>query len=345
MDGRWKLWLAAALLSNAVGCSMFQKSQPGPYGANSSTISALNQPAPTSTASARSTVIQEPPDDPAVQKSGPLSPATLVVFANSWVESSLKNPNQNPAERERLLSQARQFYNEAAQREPTNVEPLLGLARMYAMTGEIEKLNSIEARLKAEHGGKAKVWAWIAVRQGQTKDWDGACENYHKAVKLEPDNRLYRTHLGFTLARAGRYEEGYAWLSRSMKETEARYNLSLMMVHNGQTEPAKQQLHYALQVDPNFKPAIDQLAMISSGGGSLPTTVPLPEESIRTVGFQQQPPPQPAGPVIRSGNGPAPRPMPEPEPLPMGLNGRSNVGPLPGEYTPTTGWDTTAPVR
>ena len=297
----------------------------------------------------KSVTIPEPADDPSAEKKGPLAPATLLVFAETWVESVANDPAKPPPERERLLSQARQYYNEVLQREPKNVDALLGMAKMYQVTGESERLADTERRMREAHPNNAKVWAWIAVRQGQSKDWEGAVESYQKAVKLDPDNRLYRIHLGFTLARAGRYDEGYAWLNRSMRESEARFNLAMMMVHNQKPELARRELNIVLQIDPTFRQASEQLAAIDSGDYR---DAPLPrvETTVRTVGYEVAQPaptatPMPAPmPLTAPTATPMPAPMPQKmiqEPMPLGPGG--SLGNLPPAYTATTGWDTTIP--
>ena len=156
---------------------------------------------------------------------------------------------------------------------PKNVDALLGLGQMYQVTGELDKLREIERRATTQHPQDAKVWAWVAVRQAQTKNWTEAAQSYHQAVKLDPENRVYRIHLGFTLARAGRYDEGYEWLSRSMREADARYNLAQMMIHNGDVDKARMELRLCLKADPKLKAAEDELASLANKS---PTPAPLP---------------------------------------------------------------------
>jgi Tfp pilus assembly protein PilF len=284
MDGRWKVTVAGGLvLFGLVGCT----STPKPP--------ALPTPPSPPSHSANSIYVPEPPDD-AAKKDGPLSTSTLVLFANMWVEAVAIEPNKPAADRERLLAQAQQTYHEVLQREPKNVDALLGLGRMYQVSGEFGKLAEVEQKARAMHANNAKVWSWLAVRHAQAKDWDTAAECYHQAARLDPDNRMYRIHLGFTLARGERYEEGYAWLSRCMKESEARYNLAMMMLHNGHPEQAKKQLGHALQSDPNFKAASDQIAALSG-----PSQAPRPlHPDVRTVGHEE---PADATPARRSVGG------------------------------------------
>ena len=115
----------------------------------------------------------------------------------------------------------------------------------------------------------------MAVRAGQAKQWDAAITCYHTAAKLDPDNRVYRKHLGFTLARVGRYKEGYEWLKTSMKEADARYSLAQMQIHNGDVDVAREELVQAVAADPGFKAARDQLIALSTGVSS---------PGVRTVG-------------------------------------------------------------
>ena len=134
----------------------------------------------------------------------------------------------------------------------------------------------IEQRLKTEHANNPKAWAWVAVREARVKNFDAAAECFHEAVRLDSENRQYRIHLGLTLARARRYEEGFEWLKRSMKQAEARFALAKMMIHNGDTEQAREYLHAAMRADPTFMPAKDQLMALTIGGSD-----------VRTVGYEE----------------------------------------------------------
>ncbi|WP_029630026.1 tetratricopeptide repeat protein [Zavarzinella formosa] len=353
---RCKIALAGGVLAATVGCNTTPK-QPAMPAAPSPLTSAP------SSSSSKTVFVPEPADDPKVEKKGPLAPSTLLVFADTWVEAVRNDPAKAPPERERLLTQARQFYNEVLARDPKNLDALLGLGKMYQVTGEYEKLAETEKRIRDVHPNNAKAWAWIAVRQAQSKEWDNSADSFHKAVKLDPDNREYRIKLGFTLARGGRYEEGYAWLSRSKRESEARYNLAMMMIHNNKPDLARQQLEFALQVEPNFKQATEQLAMLNSGEPAQDTPAPKvettvrtakPENIIRTVNYEEPPPapaptpatrPMPLRPLEPQPIPTAPQGLP-PEPLPVGISQNSSPrGPLPPAYTATTGWDTTIPPR
>jgi Flp pilus assembly protein TadD len=267
MDGRWKRVLAGGVLAGLVGCT----STPKPALPVAPTSSGKN-----------SVFVPEPADD-GPKKDGPLAASTKLVYASMCVEAVAKDPTKSPAERERMLGQAREIYQDVLATDPKNADALTGLGELYSLTGEQDRLAEVMVRAEKTHSTNAKVWAWVAVKHGQAKNWAAACDAYARAVKLDPDNRTYRMHWGFTLARAGRYEEGYAALARAMREPEARYNLAMMMVHNGDLERAKGELRLARQADPNFAAAAEQLAAMESGNPMAPAPRVEPSPNLPTA--------------------------------------------------------------
>jgi Tfp pilus assembly protein PilF len=258
--------LTAGAVCGLVGCTWTQKHQPF-------------APPPPPPSGTNSVFVPEPPDDGEV-KEGPLSPSTMLLFAGMWVDTVSKDQNKPAAERERLIAQARQAYQEVLQKDPKSVDALLGLGNLYQVTGETDKLREVEQRAKTLHPANAKVWAWVAIRRAQAKDFESAVAAYQQAVNLDPENRVYKIHMGLSLARAGRYDEGRPWLMRCMREGEARYNLAMMMLHNGDQERARTEFTLVLQVDPTMMAAKDQLlAMTAAGAASV-------RPDIRTVGHE-----------------------------------------------------------
>ena len=172
------------------------------------------------------------------------------------------------------------------------------------------------------------MWEAFALCQGQHRDWDDAAESYHEAVKLDPDNRMSRKNLGFTLARAGRFDEGYEWLKRVMREPEARYNLAGIMLFMNEPEKARAQLTLALRADPDFAPARERLVTITAAPAGPPPSMNF----VRPASYQEAVPD--ARPVK-----PAAAAMPR-EPVPVGVSSARPVAPA---YVATTGWDGVLP--
>jgi Tfp pilus assembly protein PilF len=255
MDGRWK-WALAGVFAGLVGCTT-TTTPPNPFPAP--------PPPPPPTSTVKNSVFVPEPADEGEKKTGPVGATTKVLYANMCVEAVARDPNRPAPDRERSLGQARQMYQEVLASEPKNLDALTGLGDLYRVSGEQDRLAEVIARVTKLHANDAKAWGWLALKYGQTKNWVAAADAYGRAIKLDPDNRTYRIHLGLTQARAGRYDEAYVLLTRSMRETEARYNLAMMMLHNGDADRAKVELEKCLKADPNFAPATEQLAALAAG--------------------------------------------------------------------------------
>ena len=262
MDGRFKRVLAGGLLAGAVGCTTTPMNPPNP----------LTAPPPPPTPPAKNTVFVQEPTDDGEAKAGPVGPTTKILYANMCIEALSKDPNRPAADRERTLAQCRELYQEVLATDPKHLDALMGLGEMYQLTGERDRLTEVIGRVTSLHPNDAKAWAWVAVKHGQAKNWTAAVDAYGRAAKIDPDNRQYRLHLGFTLARAGRYEEGYEWLGKAMREAEARYNLAMMMLHNGETDRARGELQRCMAIDPNFSPAAEKLTSLAAGNPAPPVT-------------------------------------------------------------------------
>lgn len=274
MDGRVKRMLVGGLLAGAVGCTWSPKSPPNP----------LTAPPPPPVQTTKNSVFVEEPADDGEVKTGPLGPTTKLLYANMCVEALAKDANRPAADRERTLTQVRELYQEVLAVDPKHLEALMGLGEMYQLTGERDRLNEVMGRIMKLHPNDAKAWAWVAVKHGQAKNWTAAADAYGRAANLDPEGRTYRLHLGFTLARAGRYDEGYAWLGKTMREAEARYNLAMMMLHNGDTDRARSELQLCLKVDPNFSPAAERLAGLAAGN-AMPAAPTVAD--VKGVGFEE----------------------------------------------------------
>jgi tetratricopeptide (TPR) repeat protein len=281
MDGRLKRVLAGGLLAGAVGCTTTQMPPPNPLTA---------PPPPPPVQPTKNTVFVQEPTDDGEAKTGPIGPRPKLLYANMCIEALSKDPNRPAADRERTLTQVRELFQEVLATDPKNVEALMGLGEMYQLTGERDRLTEVMGRVTTLYPNDAKAWAWVAVKHGQAKNWTAAADAYGRAAKVDPDNRTYRLHLGFTLARAGRYDEGYEWLGKAMREADARYNLAMMMLHNGEADRARAELERCLKADPNFSPAAERLAALAAGNPAPPAAPTVAD--VKGVGFEELAPVQ-----------------------------------------------------
>jgi Tfp pilus assembly protein PilF len=297
MDGRWQRLLVGCILCGLVGCSHFGDHPPKPRDTG------------------------EPPIAKTEDKRGPLSPATQMTVANLRLQASLEE-GHTPVERDELQNQARLTYEQILKRDPKYLDAMIGMARLYAAVHDKTKcVDWYQKAAKAfpNRGDIPHEMGFALIKN--FKDSEGALQCFHAATKADPENRTYRKVLGLELARSGRYEESYAWLSRALPtEADAHYNLAGMMEHNGQVDMAKREFALALQADPNHAGAKRAMAFYS-GALDKPQA-----ENVQRANYEQIVIPQQDG-AAPSGLVTTPKP-----------DAARRTSALPS-LTPTSGWD------
>ncbi len=277
MDGRRMLTLlCGGLLVGAVGCT--RQHRPGePVGfdpkAQAAALGSTKWPGAGSTSAPPGTPVQTASDLPARKPGQPFKPETDAAIADVRAEAAFAD-GRTADDRERLIDQARQGYQKALKKDPKCRDALVGLARLYAKLGDKEKSVQTYRTYLEHHPKDHEVAHEVAVAHGRWKDWDGAAKWCEHALSIDPENRTYRKTLGFSLARAGRMEEGFAALCQVMPEPQARFNVARVMEHVGQADGSRQQLRLAIQADPAFAAAREFLAELDgqppAGAGVAP---------------------------------------------------------------------------
>ena len=260
---RSRFLLTAPLLLSAVGCGMFQKDRVGPQTTVGPQTS-MNTPEPAG-------------------RSGKPLPETYVALADVRAVAA-QSEGRSTEDRERLQSEARQTYAMALEIDPKSYGANIGLARLSSEMQDKERAVELFRKLTKLYPAKAEVWSEMGIAYGRTKDWNASAESFHEATKIDPDNRQYRRMLGLTLARGGRYDESFAWLSKSMPEADAHYNIAMMMKHTRDESGARSRMELALKADPKFEAARDFL----NGGAEVSDT------GVRAVEYREPTAPVPA---------------------------------------------------
>jgi Flp pilus assembly protein TadD len=322
MDGRKIWWLTALMLCGSAGCmrsgGLSKSAKSGPDGVDAAFAMAAQSKA------------QTPPPGLGANAPMPTSSAskkpkaqTFVTLGDLRAEMAVDKSLQT-AQRDMLLGQAREAYQKALDLESKNLAAQAGIARTYALAGDTERASAMLGKLAAAHPRNAGLWAEWAMLRTRAKDLDGAIACWQKAVALEPKNPAFAKTYGFTLARAGQYEEAYTWLSRAMPEDQAHYNLGRMLYQVHQDAAARTQMAMALQCNPSNEDAREMLASWQSESPQAPAN-----GGIHQAGYQS---PLSALPVSS-------------EPVPVSLAGYYETETPTGPWAPrvppilTTGWD------
>ena len=190
--------------------------------------------------------------------------------------SGLPSPNKNE-----LLDLARARYLRALGQNPAHQGALLGLARMAVRLDDRDRAAAAFERYLTIYPADADTHHEAGLAYGRFGDWAGAAEHCAAAARLDPENRQYAAHLGFCLARAGRWDEAERALARVMPEAQARANLNAVREHVPRLTPDVPKpiavvIPDAPKPPPVLIPVAPVVAVVPPPDAPVPTVAPAP---------------------------------------------------------------------
>jgi tetratricopeptide (TPR) repeat protein len=197
-------------------------------------------------------------------------PRTLVTLGN------LKEHNGDAvkalSQKEQLYDQARKNYQQALEVDPDNKEALQALAHLYTIIKDHDRALATYERALKVYPNDGPLWYALGMYQSQCKDWESAIASLGQAAVCDPENKYYSNHLGYCLARSGRFDESFACFEKTVGPGQAHYNLARMLLHLNQEAQCKDHLRLALQADPQLDDARTLLTQLDGGVAAPPST-------------------------------------------------------------------------
>ncbi|MBM3979844.1 MAG: tetratricopeptide repeat protein [Planctomycetes bacterium] len=185
-------------------------------------------------------------------------PDTLVMISDARLDAAF-DERTKPEDRPGLIEKARAGYESALRADAKNQGALLGLARLYARTGQKEDAVAAYKGYLAHYPKDAAVVHEVAIAHANWKDWAQATAWCEFALKIDPEARDVKLTLGLCLAFGGRCEDGCAVLCQIMPEPQARLHVAGVLLTQGKHDARDAQLRLALKADPTYRPALDLL--------------------------------------------------------------------------------------
>jgi tetratricopeptide (TPR) repeat protein len=179
---------------------------------------------------------------------------TCVACAEMRLNTA-SNKDLTSAQVGQLRDEARRAYQQALKVDEKCLPAYLGLAKLY------QDMDQPDRALETyQHGVKvlpkqAKLWYAMGMFQARYQHWDEAVAGMKKATELDPENFMYVNNYGFTLARAGRFDESYRYFAKTIGEAKAHYNVACVLHHVNRDDECRDHLRQALMAKPNLEPA------------------------------------------------------------------------------------------
>lgn len=182
------------------------------------------------------------------------------------------------------MDAAWQQYQKALEVAPKDAETLLSVAMFHDRQGRFQQ---------AVEGYRAAIFA--APQNARMRNNMGLClarngyrDEAHtllaQAVTLEPENKLYRNNLATLLIEMNRIDEAVQQFSAAHGAAAAQYNVSCLLKQRGQNDLAATYLRRALEIDPNFGPALQSLRDVQQvAQRNIPPVDPTTQEIARAA--------------------------------------------------------------
>ncbi len=170
------------------------------------------------------------------------------------------------AQKRNFSWRAKQAYQQALKLRPQWAEATLGVARVEEMEGNIQNASIYFSQAVQQVNGKNVKDAGVCHEAGlffaRQKQFDTSVMAMHKAAQIDPSNRTYAVNYGFTLARAGKFDEGYQYFSTIMNPSDAAFQIAQMAKHVGDTQRSRHFASFALQHNPGNQQAQELLTKL-----------------------------------------------------------------------------------
>ena len=173
------------------------------------------------------------------------------------------------------LDKAKDYFNQAIQKDPSYALAYVGLANYYVAVPDYSPIPESEAAPKAKAAAQkaleidpssADAHAALAGSLWSLFDFSAAEPEFRRALELNPNLANAHHWYGLFLSWETRHPEAISHLRRAVEldplNLQYQSNLGQVLANSGQTDAGVEQLKKALEMDPNFNYAHVELSQI-----------------------------------------------------------------------------------
>ena len=171
------------------------------------------------------------------------------------------------------LAKARDYFNQAIEKDPNYALAYVGLADYYYVLSDYAPVSAAEEAPKERAAAQkalaiddtlAEAHAVLAGADQDLWQWDAAEREFRRALELDPNNVNAHHWYALFLDRLGRRDEGLAQVKRALEgdPLNLTFNTSLASAYAGarQYDLAVDQYKKTIEMDPNYASAHDNLS-------------------------------------------------------------------------------------
>lgn len=186
--------------------------------------------------------------------------------AGKMYETLARSATDTMQKRE-LAWRGKQAYSQALRLKPGWASAEVGLARLEDFEGNPQSATAHYQQVLQMVNGKDKEDGQACHEAGlffaRYKQFDLSITAMQKASQFDPSNRTFAMNYGFTLARAGRFDDAFQHFGKIMNSSDASFQMAQMAQHVGDVERSRMYAGLALQNNPNNTQAQQLLASLN----------------------------------------------------------------------------------
>ena len=165
------------------------------------------------------------------------------------------------------LEKARNYFQQATEKDPTYAQPYLGLAQYYDLAPDYSHVNALDmvpkARAAAEKAleldpSLAEAHALLADQHVNLWEWADAEREFKRALELDPNSAPTHRLYWLYLSNLGRQDEALAEIQTVLRldplNLKANDNLGQQYAAMGRYDQSIEQLKKTIDMDPGFAP-------------------------------------------------------------------------------------------
>ena len=162
------------------------------------------------------------------------------------------------------LPEAAEQYQQALKLSENDVKAIIGLAHVKSRQGDLPGASKLYDQAAKLAPSEPSVFNDMALCFAQRWMHNEAIAAMGQAIRLQPNNLLYRNNMATILVDAGRYDDALQQLRVMRPEPVAHYNLGYLLNKKGQTDEALRHFVIAASQDPSLMPARQMVQRIQA---------------------------------------------------------------------------------
>lgn len=150
---------------------------------------------------------------------------------------------------------AAKIYRQVLKKDPSHLAALLGYGHLLDWQNDLLTATAQYRKATRYHPKSATAHNDLGLCYARRRMFGESAASLRRAVRLQPDKKLYQNNLATVLVQTGRSDEALSHLIKVHGPAVAHYNVGFLLTKTGDMQRAKFHFSEALRADPSLDAA------------------------------------------------------------------------------------------